>query len=95
MFSFSNATAHMRMVEIFFSAFGLLADSRPLDPIPESDLNDWMNAHQLAHNYANAVLGLEGNDLSVVNFNNPEELAAWTWLHWQEHRNFSQVLGIQ
>jgi hypothetical protein len=69
---------------------------RPLDPIPignQKALEDWLNNHYDMHNAVNAVLEIDGSDISTVDFNNKDQLAAWTLLHYSEHSQWQQILG--
>ncbi|MDE2470256.1 MAG: hypothetical protein KGL35_16280 [Bradyrhizobium sp.] len=89
-FSFANADLHARMT----ARLGL-ATVYVLDPIPTGPaLTDWLWRHQEAHNLFNAALGIAGNDLTDVDFQKPDQLASWVWLHAQEHYQAANKLGI-
>lgn len=69
---------------------------RPLDPIPVDDpkqMEDWLNNHYDMHNAVNSVLGINGSDISTVDFTNEAQLEAWTLLHYFEHQQWQQILG--
>lgn len=55
---------------------------------------DWLRRHQEAHNDINGVLGISGNDLESVDFENPAQARAWFDLQFEEHRQARAVLGI-
>ena len=95
-FSFSNASLHALQNQAIFVGTGRELSSYVLDPIPTGEnLVNWLEAHQDIHNQVNAILGIAGNDLTDVDFNNQEQVAAWVWLHAEEHRQAVQKLGIQ
>jgi hypothetical protein len=41
-----------------------------------------------------SILGIAGNDLSDVDWSNPDQLESWVWLHAQEHYRAETILGI-
>lgn len=95
-FSFANADLHARANEALFTNYGVQLPWYVLDPIATSGegLQNWLQSHQESHNQLNSLLGIAGNDISEVDFKNPEQLAAWIWLHAQEHVQISQKLGV-
>ncbi len=68
--------------------------SLPLRPLVPNDAAGWLARHFVWHTAINAALGTAGNDLAVVDFQDPEALAQWSWLHGTEHRNWNAALGI-
>ena len=95
-FSFSNADNHREILSGIakqqstgVTTLGLYV----LDPIPISK-SGWLLRHQAMHNDMNAALGLNGSDLSAVDFNNKEQLQSWIGLHAAEHYAASATLGI-
>jgi hypothetical protein len=65
-----------------------------LDPIDPNDTGQWEYQHQLMHDNQNAILGIAGQDLTGVNWNNQNELAAWIFLNMNEHFQASNILEI-
>jgi hypothetical protein len=93
-FAFANAAEHHKIAQAIFDQLDTRVDSFILDPIPMMDMGGWLYNHQQAHNVQNAILGIAGNDLTGVDFRNPGQMAAWLWLHGEEHRRASDVLGL-
>ena len=93
-FSFSNNDEHLSINRAILARFNQLLPVYVLDPINTHDPNTWLNVHQIVHNLQNQILGIVGNDLSDVDFQNPEQMASWVWLHAQEHYQASNILGI-
>ncbi len=94
-FSFANADEHLRINEAIVARNGPALSYYVLDPIPTGpDAKTWLRTHQDIHNQMNAVLGLAGNDLSEVDFNDPDQVASWIWLHAQEHVAASDKLRL-
>jgi len=93
-FAFANADQH-RLQTARLREYGVDLTDYILDPIPQGeDLETWLQVHQQAHLQVNTVLGIAGNDLSDVDFKNPDQVASWVWLHAQEHRQAAEKLGI-
>lgn len=70
-----------------------LAD-RVIEPIVADHLDDFLENNTQLHDDMNNALQIESVDLESVNAENPNELAAWIRLHYQEHLNAEQVLQI-
>ena len=70
--------------------------------LTEYPIAPWMNEgkdvilelHQQYHNDLNEQLGLNGNDLSSLNFEKQGEVRSWVYLNYEEHYNARRKLGI-
>lgn len=93
-FSFSNMDSHIRIIRAIFLQHNVNLETLPLDPINKQDIKNWLRRHQTVHNDMNKFFGLSGDDLTDVNFEKPEELAEWIFIHAVEHRNAHNALGI-
>lgn len=93
-FSFANSDHHTRIVSGVLKQKGISLPDYVLDPIAMFDVSNFFLRHQDIHNRQNAALGIAGNDLSFVDFKNPNQLQAWIWLHASEHLQAAQILGI-
>lgn len=94
-FSFANADLHSRVRRAIELRSATPPDDVILDPLPEGDgLVAWMWRHQMVHNQTNALLGIAGNDLTDVDFQDQGQIASWIWLHAQEHRRACEILGL-
>mgnify|MGYP001594669191 CR=1 FL=1 len=65
-----------------------------LDPINPDDTGVWEDQHQQMHQEMDAALGINGFDLSNVNFENEAFLAGWIQLHFNEHYQAANILEI-
>lgn len=94
-FSFANDDLHRRINVAISTQHNVNLPYYVLDPIPTNDgLRAWLRRHQDIHNQMDQLLGIVGNDLSDVDFNRPEQIASWVWLHAQEHFQANLKLGI-
>ena len=65
-----------------------------ITPWVDEDANGILQRHQEYHDDMNLALGLQGQDLSVVNFDNPTSLRDWVWNHYLEHQAVHQTLDF-
>lgn len=90
---FNNMDQHRLIVKALFDQRGVSLLLYTMDPLPP-DIGTWLQVHQQAHNDFTAALGIEGVDLTSVNFHDPEQLASWARLHGEEHRQAANILGF-
>lgn len=93
-FSFSNQNSHNKIVAAILAQHDTTLSIYVLDPMPLHDPGVWLQNHQQAHNDFNSITGVPGNDLTSVDWNNEQEKAYWMELHWSEHQQNEQILGI-
>jgi hypothetical protein len=65
-----------------------------LDPIDPNDTGQWEDQHQIMHDNQNQLLGIEGQDLTGVDWKDQRLLTAWIWLNVNEHVQASNILEI-
>ena len=97
-FSFSNQNSHVKIAEAIRAnrKYGQEVPIYPLDPIPpfENGRLVWGLNHQNAHNIQNQILHIQGQDITSVDFQNDEQLAAWIQQHFIEHYLAEIMLGV-
>lgn len=92
-FSFSNMDQHIIVTNAISAQKEIRIPLYPLDPMPFFDMGVWLRNHQQWHNNINGILGVNGFDLTSVDFNNQEEAESWTRNHASEHQQWSNILG--
>jgi len=65
-----------------------------LDPIDPNDPGEWEYQHQIMHDNQNEILGIQGQDLTGIDWSNRNLMAAWIQLNSSEHYQASNILGI-
>jgi hypothetical protein len=65
-----------------------------LDPVDPHDTGQWEYQHQTMHDNQNAILGIQGQDLTGIDWNNQNLLAGWVWLNANEHYQAANLLKI-
>ena len=92
--AFSHAAHHR---DISLRIYTLLKVALPeylLDPIDINDVGQWEYQHQAMHDNQNEILGIKGQDLTGIDWKNPQLTAGWIWLQANEHYQASQILEI-
>lgn len=87
--------AHHR--DINLAIYNLIKVALPeyiLDPVNPNDAEQWEYQHQLMHDNQNQILGIEGQDLTGIDWKNPNLLAGWIWLNAHEHVLASNILEV-
>jgi len=92
--SFNNRAQNAEIRAAILKQKNVNLSEYPLDPIPFDDLTTWLAWNQQAHNDFNGVLGLQGNDLEGVNFEDAGQKQAWLYLNYQELYSASAALSI-
>ena len=93
-FSFSNQDQHRQIATAVMDQLGVQLNVYPLDPIPPHNVGVWLGLHQQAHNDMESTLGIQGFDLSSVDFRDERQMAAWIRLHFTSHQQAASILGI-
>ena len=94
LFSFSNQDSHIRIANAAFAQKSTSLSIYVLDPMPFPDLGAWLANHQQMHNDMNGISGVQGVDLTSVDWTDEEQRVNWTRLHWAEHQQNEQFWGI-
>lgn len=94
-FSFSNTDEHNKISAAILAQFNIAVPSFVLDPLPINDMGVWLRQHQTLHNIMHGVVGGNANDLTNVDFKDPDQLSSWIWLHAQEHYSVADSLHLQ
>jgi hypothetical protein len=105
MWTFNHAATHQDINRFISQQFapngqpgsGLVLPSYVLDPTDPRDLNatlTWAYQHAIMHQNQNAVLGIAGQDLTELDWQDAEAMAGWFQDHSNEHLQAAQKLGI-
>lgn len=65
-----------------------------LDPINRTDPQVFLQNNSQTHIDICNILDVAGSDLSSVDWEDPQQLENWIYLHWQEHSTFNTTLKI-
>jgi hypothetical protein len=92
--SFSHMAHHRDINAKIYLLVKVALPEYILDPIDINDSGQWEDQHQLMHDNQNQLLGIQGQDLTGVDWKNPELLTGWIFLNSVEHMNASIILEI-
>jgi hypothetical protein len=92
--SFNHMAHHRDINRVIFQLHNIALPEYPLDPFNPYDESVFPDQHQAMHNAQNAILQIDGNDLTGVNWSDPGQRAAWIWLNFTEHKQASDILGV-
>ena len=62
-------------------------------PLSLGTIQNWLENHQTLHNEMNAVLRVQGNDLSTLNWNDERQREGFFWLNYMEHKSAEANAG--
>jgi hypothetical protein len=63
-------------------------------PFNSEDPEGWLLQHQSQHNDMNGLFGVNGSDLSTLDFSNKRDVDAWLQLHFYEHQDVAARCGV-
>lgn len=92
--SFAHAAHHRDMARVILQQSGFRVSDYVLDPIDVNRTGVWNYQHQLLHQAINFALGIQGYNLTDVNWSDQNELAAWIALNGDEHRRAGNILRL-
>ena len=92
--SATHARHHRDIIRIIFQLTGTLLDEYVLDPFDPADPGDWLQNHQVMHQQMDAILGIAGYNLLVVDMTDEAQFAAWVALNADEHFKAANILGF-
>jgi hypothetical protein len=96
-FSFANQDSHRKIADAVFAQMkGMVIPVFAVDPIPlfPGGLLDWSLSHQAMHNVQNEILGIQGEDLTSLDFQDEAQLSSWILQHFNEHYLAESKLGV-
>jgi len=63
-------------------------------PFDRDDAEGWLLQHQEMHDQMNALYGVNGVDLSTLDFSKKADVDAWLSLNYLEHQDVAQRCGV-
>lgn len=93
-FSFNNAAHHRDIIRVIYQNDAIALEEFAIEPIVESNIQVFLQNHQVMHDQMNAVLGLSGFNLRDVNWSDPAQRQFWIGNHAFEHYQAGNILGV-
>lgn len=91
---FDHDENHLQIRDAIQVQTGINLERLILDPVNTGQLDKWLADHQQTHSDFNTLFGLQSNDLSSINWEDPIQKRAWSELHYTEHLAVSTLLKI-
>lgn len=92
--AFAHFQHHLAIVGVLRSQKKANIDVTGLWPINPQNIQVWLEAHQFVHNQTNAVLKIQGNDLSAINWEDEKQRQGFFFLNYQEHKAAATNVGV-
>lgn len=92
--AFVHAAHHRDVNRVIFQLTGQNLEEAVLDPLDPQKPDDWLQNHQIMHQQVNALLGISGYNLLVVDMTDPSQFSNWVFLNADEHMKMANILGI-
>ena len=92
--AFAHMAHHRDINQEIYSLIKVALPEYILDPIDPNDVGQWEYQHQQMHDAQNAILGIQGQDLTGVDWKDQRLLAGWIFLNQSEHYQASNILEI-
>ena len=92
--AFAHMAHHRDINRVIYQLTQVSLPEYALDPIDLGDTGTWEYQHQIMHDNQNAILGIQGNDLTSVNWKDPNLLEGWIFLNRNEHYQAAAILEI-
>lgn len=92
--SFAHMASHRDICRVVFQTLSTRLDEYVLDPFDPLDPGNWVDRHQIMHQQMNAALGLDGFDLSELDWQDAERLQDWVVKNGNEHYRASSILRL-
>jgi len=66
----------------------------PLEPIDFREIKGWLQRNSQTHIEQTGAVGLQSHDIQDVDFQDEAAKVSWVSIHFQEHFDLEQALGI-
>lgn len=93
-FFWANYQHHLALIEAVKQTFGTTMEQFQIYPAGLNPGEEWARQHQRQHDVMNNILGIPGNDLSVVDFKDKKAFDSWAWNHFQMHVAAASLCGL-
>jgi len=93
-FLFENAMQHQLFRDTFFSQ-GIRVPAFPIYEADPDNLDDWLLAHQVEHQFFSAQLGLSNPfNMLDADFGKQDDFYDWIGQHLSAHEQIAAQLGL-
>ena len=91
---FAHFQHHLAIISAIAQQKQIRLPVQQIWPVSLRNVETWLEAHQFMHNEMNAVLKVQGNDLSTFDWRDDKQREGFFYLNFQEHRSCAQNVGL-
>lgn len=95
--SFAHAAHHLDLINFIYNQTQIALPVFVLDPFNPKDpgsIGAWAYQHQVMHQNQNTLLGINGFDLTSIDWQDQNQVAAWIQLNATEHVEAANITGV-
>lgn len=92
--SFAHMAHHRDISRLILERFRIVLPEFILDPMNPQNFGTFGYQHQILHNDQNSVLGIDGQNLTEVDWNDMGQRTDWIFLNFNEHLKAADILGL-
>lgn len=93
-FAFDHRDSHDRIRAAIKTKYGVDLTDYQIEPMNPEATDLFLQNNSSLHSDMNSILKTQSSDLQDVDFQDEKQLQGWILLHYQEHVNAEQALGI-
>lgn len=90
---FHNYAEHHLLIQGIKKKYNIQLTEYCINPLLVDNIRQFLIIHQQMHDDMDAVLGISGNDFTDIDFDKPDSVESFLFLHADEHRQANQKLG--
>ena len=91
---FSHYVHHQAIISAVQQTKGIHLVLYDIYPFNDRNLDNWLQQHQSQHTDMTSVFGINGVDLTNLDFKDRRQLDAWMDLHYREHLAVASDCGL-
>lgn len=92
--AFAHMAHHRDINRVIYQLVKVTLPEYILDQVDPNDVGRWEYQHQIMHDNQNALLTIQGQDLTGIEWNDQRLLSAWIQLNAIEHVQAADILRI-
>lgn len=92
--SLAHYLHHLAIIAAVKQSKGITLPVYQIWPMSLTNIDTWLENHQLLHNEMNAVFKNNGNDLSSLDWKDEKQREGFFYLNFQEHRSAGADCGV-
>ncbi len=90
----SHAAHHADILRRIQELYGQNLSQFVLDPMDPDDVVSWSANHRIMHDEMDQVLGIQGSDLTGLNWRDRPATSTWLLRNFVEHEIAGRILGV-